>query len=159
MRWKLYSSLSWKGVWYKGLGHWSKSKLDGNFNVHPFLRKLVDIEVSTIVQIKARRAKTSCQPAPNLYQEPRVGDGTYSCGTPQQDIQEELAPAGTKQDSWDRTKILLKSHCEAPNHSVAKLHKIKNILNYVCRSVYIPGLPMLCLYNLCEYICFIFCFY
>ena len=64
-----------------------------------------------------------------------MGDGIYSCGTPQQDIQEELAPAGTKQDSWDMAKILLKSHCEAPNHSVAKLHKIKNILNDVCSSM------------------------
>ena len=61
-----------------------------------------------------------------------------------------------KQDSLDKTKILLESHREALSHRVAKLHKIKNILNDVCRSVYIPGLPMLCLYNLCEYIYVLF---
>merc|ERR1719225_2085526 len=40
-----------------------------------------------------------------------------------------------KQDSLDRTKILLESHREALSHRVAKLHKIKNILNDACRSM------------------------
>ena len=40
-----------------------------------------------------------------------------------------------KQDSLDKTKILLESHREALSHRVAKLHKIKNILNDVCRSM------------------------
>jgi len=40
-----------------------------------------------------------------------------------------------KQDSLDKTKILLESHREALSHRVAKLHKIKNILNDACRSM------------------------
>jgi len=40
-----------------------------------------------------------------------------------------------KQDSLDKTRILLESHREALSHRVAKLHKIKNILNDACRGI------------------------
>jgi hypothetical protein len=40
-----------------------------------------------------------------------------------------------KQDSLDKTRLLLESHREALSHRVAKLHKIKNILNDACRGM------------------------
>ena len=40
-----------------------------------------------------------------------------------------------KQDSLDKTRILLESHREALSHRVAKLHKIKTILNDACRNI------------------------
>ena len=40
-----------------------------------------------------------------------------------------------KQDSLEKTRMLLESHREALGHRVAKLHRIKQILNDACRGI------------------------